>query len=82
MSGFSSWLDTFVDEKKLDIEHRFDVEGPEWGWNSIPLASVVDAVKQCSSAEQEQIKTNLVELDFRNSDPMHFFEYLAKGMAR
>lgn len=82
MSGFSSWIDTFVEEKDLDLDHRFDVEGPEWGWNSIPLASVVDAAKQCCPTEQAQVKAKLVEIDLRNGDPMHFFEYLAKGLAR
>ncbi|WP_071288722.1 hypothetical protein [Mycolicibacterium llatzerense] len=82
MAGFSRWLDTFVDEKGLNTDHRFNVEGPEWGWNSIPLSSVIEAAKQSAANEQAQIKSTLVEADYRNSDPMHFFEHLAKGMAK
>ena len=82
VAGFSSWLDTFVEEKGLDTQHRFDVEGPEWGWNSIPLSSVIEAAKQSAANEQAQIKSRLVEGDYRNADPMHFFEHLAKGLAK
>lgn len=82
MADFATWLDTFVEEKGLDLGHRFDVEGPQWGWNSIPLCSVIDVAKQCSTAEQARIKDTLVQIDFRNGDAMHFFEHLAKGMAR
>lgn len=82
MSGFATWLDTFISEKGLDLDHRFDVEGPQWGWNSIPLGSVVDVAKQCDAAEQAKIKDTLVQIDFRGGDAMHFFEHLAKGLAK
>lgn len=82
MSGFNSWLDTFVEEKGLDVEHRFDVEGPEWGWNSIPLSVVIDTAKNTTPAEQAEIKKQLVAIDFKNGDAMHFFEFLAKQLAR
>jgi hypothetical protein len=82
MSGFDSWIDTFVDEKGLDVEHRFDVEGPQWGWNSIPLSVVIAAAKNTTTAEQAEIKRQLVEIDFKNADAMHYFEHLAKCLAR
>lgn len=82
MAGFDSWIDTFVEEKGLNLEHRFEVEGPDWGWNSIPLSEVVAFTKHCGPENQSQIKSKLVEIDYGNGDAMHFFEYLAKGMAR
>lgn len=82
MADFDTWIDTFIDEKGLDRDHRFEVEGPQWGWNSIPLASVIAAVKACTPAEQAEVKDTLVQIDFRNGDAMHFFEHLAKGMAQ
>ena len=82
MTGFNSWLDTFVEEKGLYVEHRFDVEGLDWGWNSIPRSVVIDTAKNTSPAEQEQIKKQLVEIDFKNGDAMHFFEFLAQQLAR
>ncbi|ART70660.1 MULTISPECIES: hypothetical protein [Mycobacteriaceae] len=82
MAGFDAWIDTFVEEKGVDLEHRFDVDGPQWGWNSIPLSVVIDTAKNTSPAEQEQIKKQLVEIDFKNGDAMHFFEFLAQQLAR
>lgn len=82
MSGFNTWLDTFIDEKGIDLEHRFDVEGPQWGWNSIPLSVVVDTAKRTSSAEQTEIKNTLVQIDYKNGDVLHYFEHLAKALAR
>lgn len=82
MSGFNTWLDTFIDEKGIDLEHRFDVEGPQWGWNSIPLSVVVDTAKRTSSAEQTEIKNTLVQIDHKNGDVLHYFEHLAKALAR
>ncbi|KXO91062.1 Uncharacterised protein (plasmid) [Tsukamurella tyrosinosolvens] len=82
MAGFDTWIDTFIEEKGLDIEHRFDVEGPEWGWNSIPFSIVIDTAKHTTPAEQAQIKKTLVDIDFHNGDAMHFFEHLAKALAR
>ena len=43
---------------------------------------VIDTAKNTSPAEQEQIKKQLVEIDFKNGDAMHFFEFLAQQLAR
>lgn len=80
-TAFDNWLDTFVDEKGLDREQVITVEGSVWGDNLIPLQCVIDAAKQTSPKQQAQIKSKLVMIDFLNGDPMHFFTFLAKGMA-
>ena len=36
--------------------------------------------KRFSDREQRKIKDILVEIDFANGDPMHFFGYLAKAL--
>lgn len=82
LPGFNSWLTRFVDEKGLDTEYRFDVEGKEWGWNSIPLSVVLEACRSATPQEQAKIKDTLVKIDFKNGDVMHFFKHLARGMAR
>ncbi len=81
-TSFTTWLDTFVDEKELDREHTFTVEGPVWGENIIPLQCVIDVAGQASSAEQAKIKDILVRIDFANGDAMHFFNHLAQSLAR
>lgn len=79
---FKTWLDTFVDEKGLNREHLFTVEGREWGENIIPLQCVIDMAGQATYYEQTKIKEILVRIDFANGNPMHFFAHLAKGVAR
>ena len=77
---FSKWLDTFVSEKGLDLEHRFRVEGPS-GENSIPLACLLDAIKAAPANEQAAIKTGIVRLDFANAPILPFFKHLAGAIA-
>ena len=74
------WIDRFVQEKELDTDHVFEVEGAS-GPNFIPLAVVIEHVKIATKWEQAQIKNTLVKIDFANRDPMHFFEYLARAIA-
>ena len=74
------WIDRFVQEKELDIEHVFEVEG-ESGLNFIPLAVVIEHVKIATKREQAQVESMLVKIDFTNRDPMHFFNHLAQAIA-
>ena len=77
---FNKWLDTLVEEKGLDTEFTFEKEG-EWGTNWIPLAVVIEAIKNTSAQEQAKIKNTLVMIDFKNGDVMHFFDHLAGALA-
>ena len=52
---FNKWLDTFVEEKGLDTEKRWEIEGPS-GTNSIPLGVVIEHCKITSKDEQRKIK--------------------------
>ncbi|MBM4574833.1 hypothetical protein GS896_27635 [Rhodococcus hoagii] len=79
--SFNTWIDTLVDEKGYDLEHRFEVPGNN-GVNSIPLGCVIDGCKQTTADEQAKIKTALVNLDFRGGDPLDYFAHLAKAIAR
>ncbi|SUA31616.1 Uncharacterised protein [Mycolicibacterium fortuitum] len=80
-SDFSQWLDAYVEEKELDRDHHFEVAGTQWPVNIIPVAAVVEAAKAASPQDQGAIRDTLVRIDFHHADPMHYFEYLAKGMA-
>jgi len=81
-NAFCQWLDTFVSEKGIDIEQVIEVEGPNWGTNSIPVGVVIEHMKITTDAEQAQIKDILVKIDFRNGDVMHFIKHLAKAIAK
>lgn len=77
---FTKWLDTFLSEKGIDLDHPITVEGKS-GPNYMEVSHVVAAMKATSAAEQAQIKTTLVMIDFRNGDVMHFIKHLAKAIA-
>jgi hypothetical protein len=83
MSAFAKWIDTFLDEKGVDLDHTFTVETPGAFWNThmIPVYVVVNAAKSVSAAEQAVIKTTLVKLDFLNQPVLPYFEHLAKALA-
>jgi hypothetical protein len=79
--NFNDWLDTFVDEKGLDPNHLFDfvVDGQA---HIFALAVVIEYIKNVDRATKRTIKKNIVYIDFKNGDVMHFFEYMAKGIAQ
>jgi predicted nucleic-acid-binding protein len=74
------WIDRFVQEKELNTEHIFEVEG-ESGPNFIPLAVVIEHVKIATRRERAQVKNMLVRIDFANGDAMRFFKHLARAVA-
>jgi len=73
---FTKWLDTFVDEKELNTDFTFEVEG-DFGLNYIPAAVVIEHIKIAPKHEQAAIKDMLVKIDFINGDVMDFFKHLA-----
>jgi hypothetical protein len=81
MPNFSKWLDTFIEEKGIDLEQVFEVEG-ESGINSIPYGVIIEHIKIASKKEQKEIKDILVKIDFVNGDVLHFFRHLGKAIAK
>jgi len=77
---FDKWLDTLIEEKGYDTEHRFEVQG-ESGSNSIPLGCVAEAMKTAPATEQKAIKNMLVKIDFKNGDCLDYFRHLAWAIA-
>tara|TARA_B100001093_G_C26429683_1_gene843449 strand:+ start:120 stop:365 length:246 start_codon:yes stop_codon:yes gene_type:complete len=78
---FDKWIDTLIEEKGLDLEYMFEVNGPVYGMNMIPLEAVVEQIKVFHPDTKKMTKNRLVEIDFKNGDIMHFFKYIAKKMA-
>ena len=77
---FSKWIDTFIEEKNINIDHEIEVDG-SWGINYIPIACIIEGMKATCKEEQRKIKDILVKIDFKNGDVLHFFNHLAKAMA-
>ena len=81
---FAKWIDTLVDEKGIDREERIEVEGPS-GLNSIPVACLLDAMKQAPKSEQAGIKRMIVRIDFVAPGPkpiLDYFRHLAQAIAQ
>lgn len=77
----TEYLQRFFEEKDIP-EKTFEVEGPDWGMNSIPNAVVVEHISRARGEELEAIENILRKIDFHNGDVNHFFEHLAKAIAR
>jgi ribosomal protein S3AE len=74
------YLQKLIEEKELDINHIFKVEG-ESGLNLITLGIVIEHILISAKKNQQEIRQKLVEIDFANADVKHFFKFLAKYIA-
>ena len=75
------WLQTFLDEKGIDIQTTIEVEGEKMGINFIPVGVICEHICITTKKEQKLIKETLCKIDFANGDIMHFFKHLAKAIA-
>jgi hypothetical protein len=78
--NFNDWLDTFLDEKDIDLEQTVEAEGPS-GLNIIPLENLVEAFKQASGEEKKDLKSMFIKIDYRNGNVIDFMAHLAKAVA-
>lgn len=74
-TAFTTWLHTFLDEKNIDLEERFEVEN-----NNFSYGVIVEHMEITSKEEQAKIKDVMVQIDFRNGDVKHFMRHLAKAL--
>ena len=44
-TAFTTWLDTFMDEKEIDTDQVITVTGPHWGDNIIPVEVVLEHIR-------------------------------------
>jgi len=79
-NNFHTWIDTFIDEKNIDVEQVLEINGNS-GMNYIPLNCLIDAIKNTSNNEQNNIKSMLVKIDFYHKDVIHYFKHLAQAIA-
>lgn len=74
--AFQRWLERFIEEKGLNLDHEFTVEHGE-NIHFLTLDFLVQIILKAPKHEQEQIKNKIVYIDFRNGNVMHFFNFLA-----
>ena len=80
--NFKKWIDTFLSEKGIDLDHMFDVQGPEWGSNFMSVGVIVEHMKIAPKTEQNAIKDMLVRIDFANASVLDYLKHLAGALAR
>ena len=76
---FSKWLDVFLQEKGIDMEERFKVDG-ETGLNILSYGTVARALKREEPAEQERLYKLFVKVDFLNGNIRGCLEFLALAL--
>lgn len=81
MSAFEKWLRTFIEEKGLNEGYIFEVEH-QGTIHFVEFDFLINVIVNSSKAEKEQIKRNIVMIDFKNGDVMHFFNYLASAYVK
>ena len=76
---FNNWIDTFIEEKELDLNTNFEYEGKEC-LNIIDLHSIINTIKNTSQLEQLKIKNTIVKIDFKNGNVLDFFKHLGNAL--
>jgi hypothetical protein len=78
--SYNKWLDTFIEEKGIDLEDTFELKHSDGTTHTMPYGVVVEHIKIASSEEQKQIKEVVVKIDFKNGDVRHFLRYLGQAI--
>lgn len=79
-NSFKTWLDTFIEEKNLNMEDSFEIE-KDGNLNIFSYKSVYEYILISTPEEKKNIKNTIVKIDFLNGDVLHFFRHLAKAIA-
>lgn len=77
---FINWLDTFLEEKDIELQERFEinVDGVP---NNFAYLNVIEQIKITSDEEQEKIREMIVKIDSQNGDVKDYFRHLAIPLA-
>ena len=78
--SFDKWLDTFIEEKEIDIHNVVEVK-TEKNTHFFEIGNIIENIKATTQEEQEQIKDMIVKIDFHNGDVVDYFTHLAKALA-
>lgn len=80
-SAFDKWIDTFIEEKGIDLEQIIEIK-TETNIHYFEVGNIVENIKATTSEEQEQIKQMIVKIDFYNGDVIDYFKHLAQALAK
>lgn len=78
-SSFSKYLTTLIIEKGKDPSADLNIEG-HIGLSYNHLIEFIDNLKDTNI--KDNIKNNLVKIDFKNGNVFHFLDYLVDAMVK
>lgn len=79
-SAFNKWLDTFIEEKGIDLEQVIEIK-TETNTHYFEVGNIIDNIKATTPEEQAKIKDMIVKIDFYNGDVVDYFRHLAQALA-
>jgi hypothetical protein len=80
-TAFQKWFSTFLEEKEVNLNYNFTVEG-ESGPNFMSVQNVVDYINNNATPQQQKgIKDMIVKIDFVNGSVIDYFIHLAQPLA-
>lgn len=81
---FTKWLDTFLEEKGLDLTQEFKQTNENGISMTFSYQDIVEQIKHCPEKEQDNgvngIKGMLVRIDMANGDVLDYFRHLSKAL--
>ena len=78
--SFIKWLDTFIEEKGIDLNDVVEITTNN-NTHFFEIGNIVEHIKATTKEEQTAIKDMIVKIDFHNGDVIDYFKHLAKALA-
>ena len=78
---FEKWLEKFLEEKGVDLEDSFEVQGDS-GLNIIQYGVVMELMIITGKEEQKAIKDMMVKIDFKGGDIKDYMRHLGQALAK
>lgn len=79
-SAFNKWLDTFIEEKGIDLQQVIEIK-TESNTHYFEVGNIIENIKATTPEEQAEIKDMIVKIDFHNGDVVDYFRHLAQALA-
>ena len=78
-NSFEKWLDTFIEEKGIDINDTISIESDS-NSHIFEIGNIIENIKVAPTNEQAKIKDMLVKIDFNNGSVIDYFRHLALAL--
>ena len=80
-SAFDNWLDTFIEEKGIDLKNVVKITTDN-NTHYFEIGNIIENIKATTTEEQAGIKDMLVKIDFYNGGVVDYFRHLAQALAQ